>query len=80
MNSMNMKGFICDPYLDDVLCYAKEFNDGVTDLKKVLRRLKSRGIKLRAEKCAFLRTEVRYLGRLISADGYRMDPADTEAL
>ena len=82
MNSIlgDMKGFICDPYLDDVLCYAKVFDDGVADLKKVLRRLKSRGIKLRAEKCAFLRTEVRYLGRLISAEGYRMDPADTEAL
>ena len=82
MNTMlaDMKGFICDPYLDDVLCYAEEFEAGVLDLKKVLRRLKSRGIKLRADKCAFLKQEVRYLGRLISGEGYRMDPEDTAAL
>ena len=76
----DMKGSVCDPYLDDVLCYADDFETGVNDLRKVLRRLKSRGIKLRADKCEFLKQEVRYLGRLISGDGYRMDPKDTEAL
>ncbi len=82
MNSIlgDMKGFICDPYLDDILCYAKEFDEGIADLKKVLKRLRSRGIKLRSHKCSFLKKEVRYLGRLISAEGYRMDPADTAAL
>ena len=76
----NLKGSICDPYLDDVLCYAETFDEGLSGLRKVLRRLKARGIKLRAEKCEFMKQEVRYLGRLISGDGYRMDPADTEAL
>ena len=76
----DMKTTICDPYLDDVLCHAAEFDEGVVGLDKVLKRLKSKGIKLRAEKCCFLKQEVRYLGRLISGDGYRMDPADTEAL
>ena len=76
----DFRGLICDPYLDDVLCYAEEFEKGVADLRKVLRRLKSRGIKLRAEKCEFLKKEVRYLGRLISGEGYRMDPEDSKAL
>ena len=30
--------------------------------------------------CVFLKREVRYLGRLVSGDGYRVDPKDTEAL
>ena len=76
----DMKGAICDPYLDDVLCYADDFKKGVVGLKKVLQRLRLKGIKLRADKCSFLKKEVRYLGRLVSGDGYRMDPADTEAL
>ena len=76
----DMKGAICDPYLDDVLCYADEFRLGVADLQKVLKKLKSKGIKLRADKCEFLKKEVRYLGRLISGEGYRMDPEDTKAL
>ena len=76
----DLKGSICDPYLDDVLCYANSFKEGVKGLCIVLRRLKAKGVKLRASKCHFLKQEVRYLGRLVSGDGYRMDPADTEAL
>ena len=76
----DFKGFICEPYLDDVLCYSKTFEQHVKDLEKVLMRLREKGIKLRAHKCKFAKQEVRYLGRLISADGYRPDPADTKSL
>ncbi len=74
------KGILCEPYLDDVLCYSKEFDKHVEDLEKVLVKMQEKGIKLRAEKCHFAKQEVRYLGRLISSDGYRPDPADTDAL
>ena len=76
----DLKGSICEGYLDDILIYAKTFEEHVMNLKRVLQRLHSRGIKLRADKCVFAKQEVRYLGRLISGDGYRPDPADTEAL
>ena len=46
----------------------------------MLCRLRGNGIKLRAEKCEFAKREVRYLGRLISGNGYRPDPEDTKAL
>ena len=46
----------------------------------VLRRLKTHGVKLRADKCHFFKPEIRYLGRLISKDGYRPDPRDTLVL
>ena len=73
----DLKGSICDPYLDDVLCYSEDFDGGVAGLKTVLRRLRLKGVKLRASKCHFLKLEVRYFGRLISGEGYRMDPEDT---
>ena len=75
-----LKGMICEPYLDDVLVYAETFKEHVENLSKVLKRMRSRGIKLRADKCLFAKREVRYLGRLISSDGYRPDPVDTAAL
>ena len=50
------------------------------NLRQVLRRLKSKGVKLRVDKCDFCQPEVRYLGRLISANGYRADPEDVKAL
>ena len=76
----DLKGSICEPYLDDILVYARTFEEHVTHLKQVLQRLRARGIKLRVDKCVFAKQEVRYLGRLISGNGYRRDPADTVAL
>ena len=70
----------CKAYLDDVLTYSKTFEDHVEDVRKVLRTMKERGVKLNLSKCCLFRREVKYLGRLISADGYRPDPENTKAL
>ena len=74
------KGKLCEPYLDDVLCHSQTFDKHLEDLEKVLMKLKEHGVKLRAEKCEFAKTEVRYSVRLISGQGYRPDPQDTQAL
>ena len=71
---------VCEPYLDDILCYGQSFEEHLQNLEMVLRRLKTRGVKLRADKCHFFKPETRYLGRLISKDGYRPDPRDTLVL
>ena len=70
----------CVAYLDDILIFGKTFEEHKTNLKLVLQRLKSKGIKLRVDKCEFFKSEVRYLGRLVSEDGYRADPEDVKAL
>ena len=82
MNNLlgDFKGDLAEPYLDDVLVHSRMFEQHVSDVEKVLMRLKEKGIKLRAEKCVFGKSEVRYLGRLVSADGYRADPVDTAVL
>ena len=53
------KGSICEPYLDDILVYARTFDEHVENLRMVLKRLLARGIKLRAGKCVFCKGEVR---------------------
>ncbi|RXN20007.1 Retrovirus-related Pol poly from transposon [Labeo rohita] len=70
----------CIPYLDDVLCYAKTFDEHVEGVRKVLRALQKHGVKLRPEKCELFRSEVRYVGRLVSAQGVRIDPKDLDAV
>ena len=77
---VGLRDLVCLAYLDDILCYGKNFEEYVVNLRKVLQRLKSKGIKLRVDKCEFCKPEVRYLGRLVSEEGYRPDPEDTKAL
>lgn len=69
---------ICIPYLDDILVYSGTFDQHIEDVRTVLRRLREKGIKLKAKKCALFKKEVRYLGNLVSKDGYRIDPADIQ--
>ena len=40
----------------------------------MLRKLKENGIKLKVKKCDLSKKEVKYLGWIVSQEGYRADP------
>lgn len=63
----------CISYLDDILCYAKFFEDHVVGLRQVLRALQQHGIKLQPTNCELFKREVRYVGLLVSADGVKIE-------
>ena len=65
---------------EDVIVFSKTFDEHVQNLRTVLRRLRLHGIKLKAKKCKLFQREVNYLGRVVSADGYRVDPSNTKAV
>ena len=66
---------ICIPYLDDTLILRKTIDDHVNDVQKELHCLREYSIKLKPSKC-----DLHYLGRIVSAEGSRVDPADSEAV
>ena len=49
---------VCLAYLDDILIFGRNFKEHKKNLRLVLKRLKSKGIKLRVEKCEFVKPEV----------------------
>ena len=52
----------------------------IENVRTVLKRLRNHGIKLKVRKCKMLKKEVNYLGRIVSADGYRVDPSNVKAV
>ncbi|KAK7880554.1 hypothetical protein WMY93_032813 [Mugilogobius chulae] len=76
----DLRDEVCVPYLDDVLVFSSTFEQHVHNVRQVLQKQRMSGIKLRAEKCDFFKPQVTYVGRVISAEGYRMNPKEVEAV
>ena len=61
-------------YIDDIVIATETIEDHIARNKEVFERLREAGFKMRAEKCEFMRTETKYLGRVVSAKGIKPDP------
>ncbi|XP_041862171.1 uncharacterized protein LOC121653037 [Melanotaenia boesemani] len=67
-------------YLDDVVVFSSTVEEHMNRLDAVLGRLQKEGLKAKLEKCSFFKTEVSYLGHVISQDGVSTDPGKIEAV
>ncbi len=60
---------VCLVYLDDVLVFSRTFSEHLNSLEEVFSRFRSAGLKLKVNKCHFARSEVSYLGHVVSSQG-----------
>ena len=62
---------MCKAYLDDIIVTGRSDEEHLSNLHKVLQRLRENGMKLKREKCVFLQESVTYLGHVLSAEGIK---------
>jgi hypothetical protein len=53
-------------YLDDIIIFSPTFEQHMTDLREVFGRLREVNIQLKASKCHFFQSEIKYLGHIVS--------------
>lgn len=67
-------------YLDDVIVYSKTIKEHFQHFEEILDTIKSAGISLKLQKCAFYTDTVKYLGNIIHHGTFDVDVTDTAAL
>ncbi|CAG7786583.1 unnamed protein product, partial [Allacma fusca] len=78
--SGNLKWNICLVFLDDILIFAKSFEEHNRRLEHVLQALQNANLTLKPSKCQFGMEEVKYLGHIISTDGILPNPEKLTAV
>ena len=67
-------------YLDDVLIYSEDIRDHLVHLRMVFQRMREADLKLKMEKCNFLKANLQYLGHIISGKGIEPVPEKLESI
>lgn len=78
MGDLNLRE--CLIYLDDIIIFSETFDAHLDRLEAVFDRLRQHNLKLKPSKCEFFKTEVTYLGHIVSADGIKTDPGKINAI
>lgn len=73
-------GKSCFVYLDDIVVYGRTLEEHNIRLNNIFKTLGAYDLRLQTEKCKLLKTEVVYLGHLITSKGILPDPSKTECV
>ena len=66
----------CLVYLDDIIVLGRTFTEHLSNLGSVFSRIRDAGLKIKPEKCSFLKEKVKYLGHIVSKEGIAADPGE----
>jgi hypothetical protein len=67
-------------YIDDIIIFSKTFSEHLSHLSSVLEMLREANLKASVEKCHLFLKEIKILGRIVSSEGIKCDPALIEAM
>jgi hypothetical protein len=66
--------------LDDVIIFSRSFEEHMTPLAAVWKRLDGAKLKVHPHKCNLLQRQVTFLDHIVSADGIATDPEKARAV
>ena len=70
----------CLVYVDDIIVFAKTFEQHATRLTMVFKRLQDAGLKLRPDKCKLFQRRVAFLGCIVSKNGIEPNPEKVKTI
>ena len=73
-NIVNREGSMVMAYIDDIVIATETVEDHMARLREVFECLREAGFKMRVAKCDFIKSEIKHLGRVVSAEGVKPDP------
>ena len=71
---VNRKDSMVMAYIDDIVIATETVEDHMARLREVFECLREAGFKMRVAKCDFMKSEIKYLGRVVSAEGVKPNP------
>ena len=71
---VNGEGSMVMAYIDDIFIATETVEDHMVRLREVFEGLREAGFKRRVAKSDFMKSEIKYLGRVVSAEGIKPDP------
>jgi len=77
---LGLIGTRCFVYLDDVILFGQTLQEHNERLREILERLRQFNLKIEPDKCEFLKTELNYLGRIVTSEGVKPDPNKVQAI
>jgi hypothetical protein len=77
---MGLLGTRCFVYLDDIIIFGESFQEHNARLREVFDKLRQFNLKIEPDKCEFLKTELSYLGHVVTRDGVKPDPEKVKAI
>jgi hypothetical protein len=67
-------------YIDDIIVHTQTFDEHIKTLELVFNRLSKYGMKLKGEKCDFMKKKVIFLGHEVSSQGYSPSLSNCEVI
>jgi len=77
---MGLIGTGCFVYLDEVITFGETLQEHHARLREVFQKLRQFNLIIDPDKCEFLKTELNYVGHVITSEGVKSDPEKIKAI